>query len=318
MKRHLLCLTVDTDPDGLSGKTTNRQALEWCGLEHLRCLPEQLLSHPELGAIPITWFVRADGQLESILGSAGFLLEKFAPFWSSVRDAHHELAWHPHLYRQSNIEEPAVIITEPNEAQEELERLWEKLRPVFPAASFRNGEGWHTPVTYATVERLGFQCDSTAIPGRSGTEGHPMNWEVAPNRPYFPSGEDLCTEGPARQLLELPMNTWLVKAPYDGEPKVRYINPSVHPRIFADALERWENTRKISTNQLCVWVMIFHPDEVLSAAGKDDLYSRSMECLLTNVAAFQRNLLKAELEGEWVTVGRAAELWRQSQMRQIA
>ncbi len=31
VKTHLLCLTVDTDPDGLSGKVTNRQALELGG-----------------------------------------------------------------------------------------------------------------------------------------------------------------------------------------------------------------------------------------------------------------------------------------------
>lgn len=316
--KHLLCLTIDTDPDGLSGKDTNRQALEWRGIEHLQGLPERLQTHAELGAIPITWFIRADGQLESILGSATFLLEKFDCFWSAVRQANHELAWHPHLYRQAKRGDTAIIITDPKEAQDELERLWEKLRPVLPAISFRNGEGWHTPSTYATVEKMGFRCDSTAIPGRRGVHGHPMDWEGAPNRPYFPGCEDLCAGGPERPLLELPMNTWLMKAPYDDAPKLRYINPAVHPHLFMEALQKWENTQKISSNGLSVLVMIFHPDEALACAGEDYLYSRSVESLLANLAALQKTLQRAENELEWVTVAKAAELWRQRRMEETA
>ncbi len=316
--KHLLCLTIDTDPDGLSGKNTNRQALEWRGLEHLHSLPERLQSHSGLGTLPITWFIRADGQLESILGSAAFVLEKFDRFWSAVRQADHELAWHPHLYRQAKRGDTAIIITNPKEAEDELERLWEKLRPAFPAISFRNGEGWHTPSTYATVEKMGFLCDSTAIPGRRGVHGHPMDWERAPNRPYFPRRGDLCAEGPERRLLELPMNTWFIKAPYDAAPKLRYINPAVHPHLFAEALRNRENTPEVSSKELSVWVMIFHPDEVLAGAGEDNLYSSSIGSLLANLAALQEKLQREEVELEWVTVAKAAELWRQSRMRQTA
>ena len=318
MKRHLLCLTVDTDPDGLSGKDTDRQALGWGGLEHLQRLPDQMQAHAELGAIPITWFIRADGQLESILGDAAFLLDKFDHFWAGVQQANHELAWHPHLYRQAKREDTAIIITDPQEAQDELERLWEKLRPIFPAISFRNGEGWHTPSTYATVEKMGFQCDSTAIPGRKRFDGHPLDWEHAPNRPYFPGREDLCVDGPERRLLELPMNTWLIKAPYDDAPKLRYMNPALHPHLFREAVQNWENIREISSNELSVWVMIFHPDEVLACAGKDYLYSRSIGSLLANLAALQETLQREEIDLEWVTVAKAAELWRQTRMRQTA
>ena len=318
MKRHLLCLTVDTDPDGLSGKHTDRQALEWGGLDHLQRLPEQLQAHAELRAIPITWFIRADGQLESILGDAAFLLGRFDHFWAAVQRANHELAWHPHLYRHAKREDTASIITDPKEVQDELERLWEELRQDFPAISFRNGEGWHTPSTYATVEKMGFQCDSTAIPGRRGVHAHPMDWARAPNRPYFPRFGDLCAEGPERRLLELPMNTWFVKAPYDNAPKLRYINPAVHPHLFREALQNWEDTREITSNELSVSVMIFHPDEVFARAGEDYLYSRSLGSLLANLAALQEALQREEIDLEWVTVAKAAELWRQSRMRQSA
>ena len=269
---------------------------------------------PELfGNIPATWFVRADGQLESILGSATYLLEKYETFWTTVRHAGHELAWHPHLYRQSKLADEATLITAPDEAREELERLWSTVSPLLPATTVRHGEGWHYPETYATIERLGFRCDSTAIPGRKGAAGHPMNWENAPNQPYFPSTTNLSKAGRKRSLLELPMNTWMVQAPHDTAPRLRYINPAVHSKIFANALRNWENTRNFSPTTLHIWVMIFHPDEVSPAQGVDGLYSRSTSDLSANLAGFQESLQRSGREIEWVTIAQAADRWRQHQ-----
>ena len=310
MKRHLLCLTIDTDPDGLSGKTTNRNALRWDGLEQLSNLPEQFADFPSLGRIPITWFVRADGQLESILGCSTYLLEKYSGFWTTVTKAGDELGWHPHLYRQANRDVVAQLITDPSQAQDELERLWASLKTSLLPKAFRNGEGWHTPGTYATVERLGFNCDSTAIPGRAGSDSHPMNWSHAPNQPYFPAADNLCATGAARPMLEIPMNTWLLKAPYDQAPRRRYMNPAVHPDLFAKTLKNWENECNISHADLSIWVMIFHPDEVLCAQSEDGLYARSTNALCKNLACIEETMRRLEHEFEWTTISRAAERWR--------
>lgn len=309
MKRHLLCLTVDTDPDGLSGRVTNRQTLKWEGLESLRSLPEEL-SACKLEGIPITWFVRADGQLESILGSATYLIEKYDDFWQKRQKAGDEIAWHPHLYRQSTPEDTAVLISDPPYAREELERLWDKLQSGFRPTAFRNGEGWHTAETFATVERFGFCCDSTAIPGRRGGQGHPMNWEDAPNQPYFPASNDLRNPGPVRPMLELPMNTWSLQGPQDKVPRTRYMNPAVHPRLFANALKNWENACDVLPPNLCIWVMIFHPDEVLTASGPDALYSRSTRDLCVNLMAIRDSLRRLGHAFEWLTVSGAAQRWR--------
>jgi hypothetical protein len=319
VKRHLLCLTVDTDPDGLSGTVTNRQTLNWEGLEHLRHLPDELADiEGLLGRIPVTWFVRADGQLENILGSASYLLDAYSSLWTKVRMAGDEVGWHPHLYRQAKPDDVALLITKPAEAVEELERLWNKLKAGLPPTVFRNGEGWHTPETYSTVERLGFRCDSTAIPGRNGAAGHPMNWTNAPNQPYFPASDDLCQSGPWRRMLEVPMNTWRLQAPYDDAPKVRYMNPAVHPHLFANALKNWENACNISPTGFYIWVMIFHPDEVLATSGTDALYSRSMQGLCSNLASVGKSLERLGHRFEWVTVSDAAERWREHQQRMIA
>jgi len=291
VKKHLLCLTVDTDPDGLSGRVTNRRTLKWDGLDHLQQLPEDLADFATLGRVPITWFVRADGQLESILGTPAYLLEKYDDFWTKVRTAGDELGWHPHLYRQARPDDPAQLIIDPIEAQAELERLWNKMNTTFHPTAFRNGEGWHTPETYATVERLGFLCDSTAIPGRAGGFGHPMNWQGAPNQPYFPLSDDLCM------------------------PRIRYMNPAVHPRLFANALKNWENACTALPADLYIWVMIFHPDEVLETQADDALYSRSAQALCSNLVSITESLQRMGHHFEWATVSDVAQRWRRHQQR---
>jgi hypothetical protein len=315
VKKHLLSLTVDTDPDGLSGKVINRNALKWQGLERLQSLPDELAAFAKLRRIPITWFVRADGQLESILGNAAYLLETYDHFWTQVKAAGDELGWHPHLYRQARPEDAALLITDPVEAQDELERLWSKLSVTFHPTAFRNGEGWHTPETFATVEHLGFRCDSTAIPGRTGKPGHPMNWTGAPNQPYFPDPDDLRKAGAARSTLELPMNTWHLQGPHDDAPRVRYMNPAVHPHLFANALKNWENAVNILRSDLCVWVMIFHPDEVLAALADDALYSRSTQALCANLVSIAESLRNLGHDFEWVTISDAGARWRGLQQR---
>lgn len=318
MKKHLLCLTIDTDPDGLSGRVTNRQTLTWEGLERLHNLPEQFARFDELARVPITWFVRADGQLESILGSSSYLLERYGHFWAAMQAFGHELGWHPHLYHQRTPSDATVLISDPIEAEEELERLWSGLKANFHPTAFRQGEGWHTPETYATVERLGFRCDSTAIPGRNGGPGHPMHWDGAPNQPYFPRPSDLCKSGSERPLLELPMNTWLLQAPYDPAPRVRYMNPAVHSHLFAKALKNWENECTVLPADVLIWVMILHPDEVLSTQGEDGLYSRSTKTLCRNLVSIAGTLQRLGHGFEWATVSSAAERWRKHQQRLIA
>lgn len=316
MKKHLLCLTVDTDPDGLSGKVTNRRTLEWEGLKRLRQFPNQLESFADrLGRVPITWFIRADGQLESVLGTVFYLLETFGDFWKSLNKAGHELGWHPHLYRQKKPDDEPLLIIDPAEAEDELERLWSKLKTAFSPTAFRNGEGWHTANTFATVERLGFRCDSTAIPGRRGEPGHPMNWEGAPNKPYFPHPINICEPGPERALLELPMNSWCLRAPYDLAPRTRYMNPAVHGELFANALQAWENTLSVPATDLYVWVLIFHPDEVCSTRMPDLLYSTSCRTLCANLVSLVERLQELGHDFEWVTISDAAERWKKHAQR---
>jgi hypothetical protein len=312
MKRHLFCLTIDTDPDGLNAKVANRRTLRWDGLVHAQSFPSMLEKWSDRlgGAVPITWFVRVDGQLRDALGSPVFLLEQFAPFWSCVQSRGDELGWHPHLYRCSPGNGETELITDPAEASDELERVWVDCDGAgFLPTSFRNGEGWHCPQTLRTVERLGLTCDSTAIPGRV-SKGHPLDWRGTPNQPYYPDADDIRRPGRARPLLEVPMNSWFLQAPHDVQPKVRYMNPAVHPALFANAADNWSTECQRDPRELFVWALILHPDEILSAAGADGLYARSPEAVCQNLCALTDRLQQLGHAFEFVTISKAAMQWR--------
>jgi len=303
-----LAVTVDADNDDFS-VSDQRNELAWRGLG---LIPDIAAAIHGFGW-RVTWFVRGDPQIRAFYGSVAYLLETFASTWWQLKGDGDEIGWHPHLYIQPRPEDAALLITDPQRAQDELERLWSALKSNFHAKAFRHGEGWHTPRTYNVVERLGFHCDSTAIPGRSGIAGHPMNWNGAPNQPYFPDCDDLRKSGAQRPMLELPMNTWLLQAPHDGASRVRYMNPAVHPGLFANALKNWENACNASVPDLCVWVMIFHPDEVLTSQGADALYSRSVRDLCGNLLSMTESLRRLGHHFEWTTVSEAAARWRAHQ-----
>jgi len=310
---HLICLTIDTDPDGLNRQHPDRASLEWDGLQYVaRELPERIdRARPKLGDVPVTWYVRADGQLEFALGSALWLLEEFESFFRYREQAGDEIGWHPHLYRCDRHAAEPVLIGEPEQACDELNRIWDEVSQApFRWRSFRNGEGWHHPATLDCVEDLGFACDSTAIPGRVDSPRHPRDWAGAPNQPYFPARDDIRQSGPPRRLLEVPMNSLRFRAPYDARPKLRYMNPAVHPELFADGLDDWEQSLTGMKQDLPVWVLILHPDELLPLAERDQLYAHDMETLTTNLVQLTARIRDRGDTLQFATVSQAAERWR--------
>jgi len=314
MKYHLLCLTIDTDPDGLNALHPDRGNLEFRGLAAMPEFRAELdARRAQFGGepVPVTWFIRADGQLRRAFGDALYLVRRYEKLWQEVLVARDELAWHPHLYRSGG-SDGTEILTDPVEAAEELERTWTELTAssFFAPKAFRNGEGWHTRQTLAKVEQLGFAVDSTAIPGRTGPAGHPMDWIGAPNQPYYPDPADIRRSVPRRGILELPMSTWRFQASYDRAPKVRYIDPAVHEELFASGLEDWERYVASSRADLLVWIMVFHPGEVLPRPGGDLLFAHSREAVYRNVRELIERIHVRGDSFEFTTVSAAAERWR--------
>jgi hypothetical protein len=314
MTRHVFCLTVDADPDGTTSRAQQQPQVEFRGLQQAAQLPERLeVLGQELGCtIPITWFVRLDGEIEKQFGSPSYLLEQHAAFWSACLRRGDELGWHPHFPGNASAESPLErTLASGLSLGDEWMRLWRIARErISEPKSFRNGEAWHSPSTYAVVEHLGLECDSTVIPGRANADQRWSNWGSAPNHPYFPAPDDLCQEGPKRQLLEVPMNGWLTQAGYDRQPRVRYMNPAVHQDIFQAALKSWsEHLRRVS-NGLHVWTLVLHPDEFMPATVADSLYARSLEVVCGNLLQLAEAVMALGHGMEFLTLTTAARGWR--------
>ena len=312
MIRHLLCLTLDTDPDGTTGRGQPPIGSSFRGLCHAQALPLELEKlGTQLGQpVPVTWFIRVDRHIEKIFGSPVALLAQFEDFWTACRKRGDETAWHPHLGGNQGSSRSQNRLTSA-QASEELEGLWEIVRHTSAGlASFRNGEAWHTPQTYATIERFGFRCDSTIIPGREGGGMFPADWTLAPNCPYYPAADDLCSEGTERPLLELPLNSWQTQATYDQGLRTRYMNPSVHEAVFTSALALWRSYLLKSAQPLNVWTLVIHPDEFTPGGLPDSLYAHSVDSFSRNLLNMTECLRDLRHDFEFVTMAEAAESWR--------
>jgi hypothetical protein len=307
MRRDLICLTIDTDPDNLSGKTINRRSLEWDGL-----LYGMREFHAALPEIPLTWYVRADGQLEDAYGSVLYLFEQYRDFWEQALARGDELGWHPHLYRQPTPDAEPIFLTDEAQAVEELTRLWQQVQHTgFDLPTFRMGEAWHTPHTLDLLESLGFQVDSTCIPDRDDSaSGHPRNWAGAPNQPYYPDRTDIRRAGAVRNLLEIPITSWRFQASYDNAPKLRYMNPCVHRELWEQALDRWQEQQPVSSP--LIWTLILHPGEALPREQPDMLYAYSLETVRHNLKMLEERIHRVGGVPEYTTVFRAASVWKAS------
>ncbi len=312
-----LCLTIDTDPDGATGSPAGlrRDARGFESLRRIESLRAAIACAADrLGLpIPVTWFIRCDDQIAAMHGHAAYLLEAFAPLWHEVRAAGDELAWHPHLYDLRT--GPPALERDPQRLAAQLERCWQMLRETAAAVSltgercwrsFRSGEGYLTPAIVECVERLGLAIDSSVIPGRSDAS----DWRRAPRHPYHPAPDDPARAGPPRALLEVPVRTWRVQAPYDPQPRVRYVDPAIHPPLFAAALGR--TLRDDPPADDAVWVMVLHPDEALPAAKSDALYARDPQAVCENLCTLVRSLRSAGFDVRFDVVGRVGATERRS------
>lgn len=305
MKKHYLVLTIDTDPDDFNFATPDRSKLVWDGLEFAIDT-----FHDAFPDYPLTWYVRADGQLEHTYGSLRYLLDEYADFWQKAINRGDELGWHPHLYTLPEDDSQPEIITDSTLAVPELKRIWQQIRDVpFDLKSFRMGESWHTAETLNLIEQFGFSIDSSAISGRDDSaNGHPRNWSETPNRPYYPDKNIPRLEGQKRDLLEIPMNSWFYQASYDKAPKLRYLNPCIHSDLWEQALNHWKTSLNESDNT--IWVMIWHPVEAMPRKESDFLYAFSLETMQYNLRTMESVIKEAGHNVEWITVSDAARYWK--------
>jgi hypothetical protein len=250
-------------------------------------------------ALPVTWFLRADALIHRQFGSRLAIFEKLSLFAQRAGRDGHEVAWMPQVYAGSRAD---VAIDYDDLAITHAALTGAALAP----RSVRMGNCFHDNRTMKLLSDLGVEIDSSAVPGRVKSDlGWRMDWEGTPRQPYRPSLSDYRRPGvPALRILEVPLSVRPIKAPYDAEPLLRYLNPCMHRQFFG------QNLRDVLADSPHL-VLIFHPDEAvppgtgtghpLVAYSKDELAFNLLE-LIQECARLNRavSLLRLEdLAGRW-------------------
>ena len=105
MNEFNVCITFDTDADPNVENVYNKNSISFksldLGLEKIYKKFQEIEKKIEQ-KIPITWFVRADNQIQHEYGNYDFLFKKYSSFWEKVIKQNHEIQWHAHIYELLN------------------------------------------------------------------------------------------------------------------------------------------------------------------------------------------------------------------------
>lgn len=248
-------LTIDLDMVNYSGS-------EWDFFDEMEFAFAPVFDMLKRLEIPATWFVRIDRQIADVYGDSRYMCVHHRKKLERLLTSGHQLGWHYHAYRQrdgkwvQNLDETQICL--------ELSSYGEiALREGFHTS--RMGWGYHTQATMTRIDEMGFLADSSAIPRPI----YPWsitycNWERTGQKPYHPSRSDFQTESPVSsenlRLLEVPMTTAVVCAPYDEQQIVRYINPAYRHEIFLQTMQTLAGRDAV--------VLILHPYECVANSGQ--------------------------------------------------
>ena len=300
-------MTIDVENDGVA-LANERTSLRWTGIQSIPSVKRAL----EELAVKVTWFVRADEQLRDVYGTSAYLLEEHGSLWRQLTATGDCLAWHPHLYRRDATTMAYAPDIDAERCALQLRSVHAELHDRGHAFSaVRIGEAFHANALMRALDELGLLVDSTAVPGRRRHDGERvMDWAVTPNEPYRPSRHDYRLPDPSASLgiLEVPMTTLPIKAPYDPKPLTRYINPSYRHGALKDGFDtHLETLVRLQTNPTFCTI-ILHPDELSAVPGDHPLYSSSLDEVRRNVLYMQESATKRGFDVVSITMEEIARL----------
>lgn len=203
-------LGIDFEPDK---REVDLEDPSWQGavdfLEQLPDLRHRLNRSTDAGNAPLTWFVRADPQIERSMGNAAWALEQFAEHWRESNLTGDEVGLHMHPWRwddQSEIwyqdhDDEAWI-------QNCLTVAFGAYRDFFGKAptSYRGGDRFLSNSVRQRIEEEGVRVDLGVehMPGvarlvqREHGSGHIPDCRRAPRHAYWPADADFRMQGAKR------------------------------------------------------------------------------------------------------------------------
>jgi hypothetical protein len=307
-----LLFTIDVDNDG--AQNDERTELSWASIDripHLKDLFDRFNLH-------LTWFIRADNQLQDIYGTAAYILLEHEPLLSELERSGDEVAWHPHLNEWCEESRHYFADRDEHRCVQKLIKTRAELEAKgFKHSSVRIGEAFQGNAMMKTLDELGLKVDSTAIPGRTRSdESRAFDWGPTPNRPYHPSSKDyrVPDAGDSLNILEVPMTTMPVKASYDPDFLTRYINPAFHRANFKAGLDRSFATLFPATHSETFLTLILHSDEISFEGRTHPLYSFSLEGVRKNIAYLLESLEANGLEYRSIRLKDVPGRWSEPQL----
>ena len=205
-----LVIGIDVEPDR---REVDLADPSWRGTEaffgRLPGLLERLRKIAGVEEIPLTWFLRADPQVETSNGRSNWAFHHFAPEWREAIQRGDEIGLHVHPWRW---EADAGTWTADHENADWISHCVgmgiEGFRNFFgvPPTSYRGGDRFLSNPVCRQLEEAGVQVDLTVermpamerlVSYERGTGWIPEGLS-APSHAYWPSDEDYRRPGPAR------------------------------------------------------------------------------------------------------------------------
>jgi hypothetical protein len=223
----------------------------------------QLIEFFDFLEIDLTWFIRADLFVERHCGSK---LSEFDKFFDLIQSRN--WGWHPHLDRSLS-------------ESDQLEKIFESLTKadLLPSC-IRIGEGRGSNAIVKFIAQSGIGVDCSAIPGRFRDDNQrAFDWRRANNDIFYQNCSDYQKKMTKEEglVLQIPMTTSLVKADYDCEPKLRYIDYSYRNDLFINSLE-YACAQGLQNIHI-----ISHPETILCSGFDNGLYMSGFENVQENL-----------------------------------
>lgn len=293
-----IIIGCDVDPDrDYFVKNTPSGSLGWRGmLEGIPRTKDKLQKLTDNNGNPpvFTWNLRVDDQTKRIYGTYSHILSTHIDFLLELEKSGDELAWHPHFWCFD--ENAKVWYQNYQDTDWQVEMLasaYDAYQEVLPgrAKTVRTGWSYHNNRTMATLDKLGVQVDTSAIPGlrilprkKQVRLSNFYDWYISPHRPFHPSAVDYrrgAKEGESSYtLLEVPnsvshsplwgMLSGLVLAKKMKDPRqVGYAlaRPAFmstitgKPALFKPMLAQIK--RSLKNNDRVIYSSPLHPDELI-------------------------------------------------------
>lgn len=219
---------------------------------------------------PITVFAREDAETIQEFGTNYFYdlvnsMQRFAPI---------EIGWHPHIFDDGGnaVREEAVLLSE-------LRKILNQSRFVQHCKLVRVGacQGGNSIMSFLAES---FDIDSSAMSRCTRKDSlRWYDWSETHGGVYYPSVTDYRVPGDlTHDILEVPITTLDIFAPYDDLPKRRILNPSVRASLFQKSVV---DSKSYLASLDCL-VVACHAEE-LEPGYMNDLYVYGLDNFFDNL-----------------------------------